>query len=449
MKFYSTNRNIPGIGFSHLVSFSEALSLGIAPDGGLFMPERIPLLSKADILVLKEKPYAEVAFEVLKNFLLDPLTEDQLKHICSDAYNFDIPIEKFNNNIFLARMDQGPTASFKDFAARLLSRLMSALKTPGKTITVLVATSGDTGGAVGEAFKGLKETRVIILYPKKEVSTVQKKQLDGIGENVISIQVEGNFDDCQLLVKSAFADEDLKKHNLTSANSINVGRVLPQIVYYFYLYLKAAKDFEKIIFTVPTGNLGNALGCEIARRMGLPVEKIILATNANNEVPEFLKNASYKKISPSINSISNAMNVGNPSNLARFFDLYGGTVDKEGLVHKMPDIDAMRKNLFSESVSDAETVTTIKEAYEKNNVLLEPHGAVGVAVTKRYFSSHPALNCIVLETAHPAKFPEVIEKELKIQVPLPASMRSIKNNIAPVSLSNRYSDLKKFISSIQ
>lgn len=449
MKFYSTNRNLPGISFKERVSFTEALFMGIAPDNGLFMPETIPAFSQEEIISLFGKPYYDVAYEVLRKFLVEGLSSDIVKNICKEAYTFTIPIEKYSDSILLARMDQGPTASFKDFAAQALSRFMHILKPIGQTITVLVATSGDTGGAVGEAFKGLKETRVIILYPKKEVSSVQKKQLDGIGENVISIQIDGKFDDCQRLVKEAFSDKQLSYLHLTSANSINIGRILPQIIYYFYIYLKVEEEFKPIAFCVPTGNLGNALGCEIARRMGLPIKKIILATNDNDEIPKFLKKGIYEKISPSRNSISNAMNVGNPSNLARFFELYGGTVDKDGIIHKLPDIKEMRNNLAAYTVSDEDTIDTIVRAYRKRNILLEPHGAVGVKAAETYLLDNLNDTCVVLETAHPAKFPEVLEEKLDLKIEPPPSMKEVKEVYTPVELSNHYDDLKKYLSGIK
>jgi threonine synthase len=271
----------------------------------------------------------------------------------------------------LARLDQGPTASFKDFAARFMARAMAYFKPADQQVTILVATSGDTGSAIGEAFKGLEGFRVYILYPENEVSAIQKKQLDSIGQNVQAIAVDGKFDDCQAMVKQAFSDPDpdLQPLHLTSANSINLGRILPQIVYYFYCYVNCVDSMEPAVISVPSGNFGHSLGCEIARRMGLPVDRIIIATNANDEFPAFLESAKYHKIQPSRMCLSNAMNVGNPSNLARYFELYGGTIDKEGTVHKHPDLDQMRQHLYSVAISDGQTVATMKKYYRGNGIL--------------------------------------------------------------------------------
>ena len=276
------------------------------------------------------------AFLVAHSFLKEEIAEDVLKRIVADAYDFTVPLEQVYDRKYLMRLDQGPTASFKDFAARLMARLMSHFRDRGKRLNVLVATSGDTGSAVGEAFKGVEGIDVTILYPQGEVSGIQKKQLDTIGDNVRTLSMAGKFDDCQNLVKQAFSDPDLNGFQLTSANSINFGRILPQIVYYIHAYAQLSRKWEPIIFSVPSGNFGDALGCEYARRMGLPVEKLVMPTNANDEFPNFMETGRYKKVSPSRACLSNAMNVGHPSNLARFFELYGGTVDRTGAVPQLP-----------------------------------------------------------------------------------------------------------------
>jgi threonine synthase len=446
--YYSTNRelNTKDIkGFKGEVTFKEALFMGQAPDKGLFMPNRLPLVSKEEILSLKGKAYYEVAFEILKKYLKDDITEERLKEICKDAYTFGIPIEKITKNIYLARMDQGPTASFKDFAAQLMSRLMEELKEKEREITILVATSGDTGSAIGNAYKGLKGIKVYILYPELEVSEGQRKQLNAIGDNVTTIAIRGKFDDCQKIVKQAFADSELKSLNLTSANSINIGRILPQIVYYFYSYANVEGKISPVVFSVPSGNFGNSLGCEIARRMGLPVDPLIIATNENDEFPKFLESGVYKKVVPSRQCLSNAMNVGNPSNLARYFDLYGGTIDKEGNVFKQPDRKEMKKHLYSVSISDKETVKTIEEIYREYNILLEPHGAVGVAALMHHYKKidKPA---ICFETAHPSKFPEIIEETLNIFPELHPSLVHIDERVTePEHLPNDYEAFKNYL----
>jgi threonine synthase len=480
--YYSTNQKLNFGKKQNSVSFQTALFQGLADDEGLFMPSEIPAFSPDFLQNLYGKTYAEVAYQVLKLFLQEEIPDNQLLSICQSAYNFPIPIESLPpapskggtiNSVFfppsgeiqrglkdakvrLARLDQGPTASFKDFAARFMARAMQYFKKPEDRLTVLVATSGDTGGAVGEAFKGLAGTQVFILYPTQEVSPIQKKQLDTIGGNVQAIAIEGKFDDCQNFVKQAFSDSDFAPLNLSSANSINIGRVLPQVVYYVYMYLQvtspspslAGGELEEVIFCVPSGNLGNSLGCEIARRMGLPVKKLIIGSNENKAFPVFLQTADYQKISPSINCISNAMNVGNPSNLARYFELFGGTVDKNGVVHQQPDWAEMQKYLAGYYVSDEETRQTM-EKYWQNQILLEPHGAVGVKAYENFIaenSDYQAFKAIIVETAHPAKFTEMMEEILGITPELPQALADmLQRPEKVVYLENNYEVIKDFI----
>ncbi len=295
--YKSTNRELPS-GFRENLSFREALFMGQAPDRGLFMPSNIPEMSPEEILALRGRPYAEAAFAVLKKFLADDISETALRDMTADAYDYEVPIERIDFFTYLLRLDRGPTASFKDFAARFMARAMKAMKVPRKKITVLVATSGDTGSAVGEAFRNLGGIRVYILFPEKEVSSVQKKQLVSIGKNVQAIAVDGKFDDCQRLVKEAFSDPELIPLRLTSANSINIGRILPQIAYYFFAYANVVEDLKPVVFSIPSGNFGNSLGCELARRMGLPVRKIVVAVNENDEFPDFLDVGKYNKVDP-------------------------------------------------------------------------------------------------------------------------------------------------------
>ena len=451
LRYYSTNRNLdhqPGIvPFKELVSFREALLMGQAPDEGLFMPESIPFIPLEDFKNLKGKPYTEAAMLIAGAFLEGEIGDEELRKIVAESYNYPVPIENVVARKYVMRLDQGPTASFKDFAARMMARLMGAMNTSGRRLNVLVATSGDTGSAVGEAFKGVAGIDVTILYPRNEVSGRQKNQLDSIGKNVQTLSVEGKFDDCQNLVKQAFSDPDLERFNLTSANSINFGRILPQIVYYVWAWAQLSRDGEPAVFSVPSGNFGNALGCEFARRMGLPVEKLVMPTNENDEFPNFLKSSVYKKVSPSRACLSSAMNVGHPSNLARFFDLYGGNVDRNGVVNIVPDLEEMRKNIFSVSISDRETKKTIKRVYESYRVLLEPHGAVGWRGLEVYLKMYgDKLLCVSIETAHPAKFPEEILELLNITPELPQSMKDIdKRTGKPTKLSAHYKDFKEYL----
>ncbi|MEW6333090.1 MAG: threonine synthase [Thermodesulfobacteriota bacterium] len=451
IRYYSTNRyldELPGITpFKETVSFREALMKGQAPDEGLFMPERVPVLPVDAFRALKGEPYTTAALLVAEAFLAEEIPAETLGRIIEDAYNYPVPLENVFARKYILRLDQGPTASFKDFAARMMARLMSALRDPGIRLNVLVATSGDTGSAVGDAFLGVEGIDVTILYPRQEVSGRQKRQLDTIGQNVQAVSVDGKFDDCQNLVKQAFADPDFAHLNLTSANSINFGRILPQIIYYVYAWAQLARESEPAVFSVPSGNFGDALGCEYARRMGLPVERLVMPTNENDAFPRFLETGVYEKISPSRACLSNAMNVGHPSNLARFFDLYGGTVDRNGVVHRNPDLDAMKAHIYSVSISDRETKKTIKRIYDQHKLLLEPHGAVGwrgLEVYLELFGDFPL--CIALETAHPAKFPDEIRELLGVNPDLPKSMKDIDQRSGqPALLSAHYGELKTYL----
>ncbi|MGV8057733.1 MAG: threonine synthase [Smithellaceae bacterium] len=451
IRYYSTNRNLKNVAgiipFTGYVSFKEALLAGQAPDEGLFVPDSIPQLSLNDIQNLKNRPYRDAALLVAEAFLADEFPKEVLTEVVQDAYNYPVPLEEVCPRTFVMRLDQGPTASFKDFAARMMARLMSHCRPQGERLNILVATSGDTGSAVGEAFKGVAGIDVTILYPTEEVSLRQKKQLDTIGRNVKALSIQGKFDDCQNLVKQAFSDPILAKFNLTSANSINFGRILPQMIYYIYAYAQLAAPGEQIVFSVPSGNFGNALGCEYARRMGLPVARLVMPTNENDEFPNYLKTGTYRKVSPSRACISNAMNVGHPSNLARFFELYGGTVDRAGNVHVYPAIDEMRRHIFSVSVADNETRRTIKNVYEQYRTVLEQHGAVGWAGLEIYrratADNHLAVS---LETAHPAKFPEEIEKLLGFTPELPASMKDIDHRQGSAfAMSDNYDNFRNYL----
>jgi threonine synthase len=455
IRYYSTNRKLEPvenmIPFDGTVSFREALMTGQAPDEGLFMPDRIPAISREAIAALRGQPYGEAASLVMNAFLTaDDISRTKLDACIRQAYNYSVPLEQVDAGKYVMRLDQGPTSSFKDFAARMMARLMGLMKGHEKRLNVLVATSGDTGSAVGDAYRGVAGINVYILYPREEVSGRQKKQLDTIGENVQAISVTGKFDDCQNLVKQAFADRSLHRLNLTSANSINFGRILPQIIYYVYAHAQLAAPGEEIIFSVPSGNFGNALGCEYARRMGLPVKKLVMPVNENDEFPRFLETGRYEKIAPSRACLSNAMNVGHPSNLARFFDLYGGTVDRNGRVHTYPDRSAMRKNIFSVSVSDQETRETIKQVYERYGVVLEPHGAVGWRGLEAYLeATGDSALCVSLETAHPAKFPEAIESTIGVEPELPQSMKDLEKKTGePILMENNYEAFRTYLSGL-
>lgn len=446
IQYRSTNRK------ASLVNFKDALLKGQAPDYGLYMPIVIPGLTNEEIESFMNKEYYEIAFEITKKFVGGEIEDEELIKLTKEAYNFDIPLERVEDNMYILRLDRGPTASFKDFAARLMARLMYHFaKKENKRLTILVATSGDTGGAVADAFYGLENIKVIVLFPEKEVTGRQRKQMTNLGGNIKAIAVKGKFDDCQTLVKRAFNDSCLKNLNLTSANSINFGRLMPQIVYYFYAYSRIGKD--KIIFSVPSGNFGNLMGGVIAKHMGLPVERFIVAVNENDEFPNFLKTGNYKPLIPSKKCSSNAMNVGHPSNLARLIDLYGGWLldgrDKEGMVTRKgvlkekPDMEALRKDFVSFSISDMEVDETIKDVYKRYGIILEPHGAVSfVALMKA------KLNGLIvsLETADPAKFPEKIKELLGIEPQVPKSLSELDSKEENFEIiSNNYEEFKKIL----
>jgi threonine synthase len=417
--FSSTNGRSPA------VNLREAFLRGQAPDRGLYFPDTFPQLAPDEIAAFAWLPYHEIAFRVLSKYTDGILPAGVLAAICRDAYNFEIPLEKVYDRVVVMRLDQGPTASFKDFAARMMARLMGRfLQEDGRQLTILTATSGDTGAAVAHAFHHVPGIRVIVLFPVAEVSISQRKLMTTLRDNVRTVAVDGKFDDCQAMVKQAFADPALKHLPLSSANSINIGRLLPQSVYYFYAASRLAAPGEPVVFSVPSGNFGDMMGAVVARQMGLPVKKIIAPVNDNDAFPKFLASGRYEKISPSRNSVSNAMNVGHPSNLARLVAVYGGRMDETGKIHRQPDLAAMRRDLFSSSVSDGRTRETIREVWNKYQLLLEAHGAVAWRGFLDWQEREPlnGLPAVILETANPAKFPEEIEQTIGFAPDVPPAM---------------------------
>lgn len=442
IKFFSTNGHPEG------VDFREALLQGQAPDKGLYMPEQIPQLPVGNILQFPGKSYPEIAYQVIKPYLGDLVADSALQAMLQDAYNYPVPVEKVYEGKYILRLDRGPTCSFKDFAARTMARLMQYFLTEeGRSIVILTATSGDTGSAVAQAFYGLENIKVVVLFPETEVTTRQRRQMTTLGKNVFPLAVAGKFDDCQALVKQAFADPELSSLDLSSANSINIGRLLPQAVYYFYAQSRVAVEGQPVVFSVPSGNFGDLMGGLIAQRMGLPVHRFVVATNDNDEFPGFMKTGVYEPIRPSRNCISNAMNVGHPSNLARVFALYGGQMDETGRIGRQPDIPAMRKDLYAISISDEETRRTIKEAYLQYRVLLEPHGAVGWAGLMKYLDDCGDWSpCVSLETADPAKFPEEIVRATGVNPVLPPAMSRLDELSEQYGkMGNDYSGLKNYL----
>jgi threonine synthase len=417
--FYSTNGQSPA------ANLREVFHTGLAPDGGLYLPERFPTLAPDEIAAFAKLPYHEIALRVLSKFMEGIISDSDLSVMCRRAYNFPIPLEKVYDRVHVMRLDQGPTASFKDFAAQMMAQLMGKfLREDGKQLTILTATSGDTGAAVAHAFHNVPGIRVIVLFPIDEVSLSQRKLMTTLSGNIRTVAIDGKFDDCQAMVKQAFADPALKHIPLSSANSINIGRLLPQSVYYFYAAARLAKPGEPIVFSVPSGNFGDMMGAVVARQMGLPVKKIIASVNDNDAFPKFLASGVYQKIFPSRNSVSNAMNVGHPSNLARLVAVYGGRMDETGRIHQQPDLAAMRRDLFSSSISDQRTRETIREVWNKYGLLLEAHGAVAWRGFQDWQATEPlnGLPAVILETANPAKFPEEIEKTIGFAPDVPPAM---------------------------
>ena len=417
--FRSTNGQSPA------VNLREAFLAGQAPDRGLYFPEVFPRLAPEEIAAFAGLPYHEIAFRVLAKFTGGIIPEPDLAGMCREAYNFSIPLELIRDRVHLMRLDQGPTASFKDFAAQMMARMFGRfLREEGRQLTILTATSGDTGAAVAHAFHNIPGVRVIVLFPIAEVSTSQRKLMTTLKDNVRTVAIDGKFDDCQAMVKQAFADPALQHISLSSANSINIGRLLPQSVYYFYAASRVAAPGEPVAFSIPSGNFGDMMGAVVAREMGLPVKKIIASVNDNDAFPRFLATGNYQKISPSRNSLSNAMNVGHPSNLARLVAVYGGQMDETGKIHRQPDLVAMRRDVFSTSVTDLRTVAGVRDFWNQFQLLLEPHGAVAWQGYQDWLASepqspHPA---VIVETANPAKFPEEVEKVVGWPPDVPENM---------------------------
>ena len=448
IKLHSTNRNAPQ------VDFKDAILKGQAPDKGLYMLDEIPQLNNEEIFSFRDLELPQIAYRVLLKIIGDLIPKKQLESIINRALNFEIPIKHVSNHDYMMYIDQGPTCSFKDVGARMLARLMEYfLEVENKNVIIITATSGDTGGAVAQAFYEMNRIKVIVLYPKNEVSNLQRKQMTTLGKNVSAIGINGKFDDCQRYAKNAFADKDLEYLNLTSANSINFGRLLPQTLYYFWGYSRVAEDLgEKVIFSVPSGNFGNLVGGLIAFKMGLPVKKFISAVNENDEFPRYVKSGKYQKVEPSKNCLSSAMNVGHPSNLARLIEMYGGQIDETGIVYKDPDLARIRNDIYAISITDEDTKKAIKDFYKKYTKIIEPHGAVGWAALQAYRKESPmdrGIKSITIETAHPAKFPEAIISLLNITPELPAEIARVQSSPefpSPVEI-NTYEDFKKYMQS--
>ena len=424
IQFYSTNGLAPD------VSLKDALLTGQAPDRGLYMPREIPGVPLEEIVAYRELDYPEIAFHVLRRYAAGLIPDEELRRLCLECYDYPVPLDPVYDNNWLMRLDRGPTASFKDFGARMMARMMCHfLAEEGGELVILTATSGDTGSAVAHAFHNMNRISMVVLFPVKEVSDRQRKQMTTLGGNVRVIGVDGKFDDCQALVKRAFADPELGRIRFSSANSINIGRLLPQAVYYFYAWARLQQGGEQAVFSVPSGNFGDMCGGILARRMGLPVLRFVIATNENDEFPRFLSEEVYRKVEPSRVCISNAMNVGHPSNLPRLVALYGGQMDEQGKLSRPPDFAQMRRDLYAVAIDDATTRAAITDAWRRYKAMLEPHGAVGWAGLEHYLREGSGALAgrlaISVETAHPAKFPDEITSLLGIEPELPPALADL------------------------
>ncbi|NLF40385.1 threonine synthase [bacterium] len=437
--FYSTNLK------ARAVNAKDAILNGLAEDKGLYMPESIPRFAPREFDALRGKPYAEVAFVVMRKYLAGLISDDELLRLCRETYTFDAPIEKLDDQLFLLRLDRGPTAAFKDFAAQAMGRLINHfLEQDDRRLLILTATSGDTGSAVANAFHGRDRVKLVVLFPIDEVTERQRKLMTTLGGNVTAVAVDGKFDDCQALVKDAFVDPDLRNLELSSANSINFARLMPQIVYYVYARLQFDSDVN---FCVPSGNFGNLMGGLLGRHMGMPMHRFIVAVNENDEFVSFCTREQYEPIVPSRNCISNAMNVGHPSNLARLIALYGGMIDEKGIIRKMPDMSAIRRDMWTTSVTDVDTKAAIARVYKRYGAIVEPHGAVGVRAWEEYVkATGDTTPTICLETADPAKFPETIREVIGIDPPLPDSLSAVLHKPEKMErLPNDYPAFKTFL----
>lgn len=427
MQYYSLNNK------EHFVSFQEAVTNGLAPDKGLYFPNEIPKLENSFFNSIESLSHEEIAFKTIQPYIGNEIPEKELKKIISETLSFEFPLVQLESNVFSLELFHGPTMAFKDVGARFMSRCLGYFnKDKDTNNTVLVATSGDTGGAVASGFLGVKGVEVVILYPSKKVSDIQERQLTTLGQNITALEVDGVFDDCQDMVKRAFLDLDLKHKNLTSANSINIARWLPQMFYFFFAYKELKKYNKPIITSCPSGNFGNICAGILAKKMGLPIHHFVATTNANDTVPRFLKNGVYQP-KPSVATISNAMDVGNPSNFVRIQEMYAN------------DLSSFEKDFSSYSYSDKETKEIMQSIYSNSNYIAEPHGAVGYLGLQRELALQPESIGFFLETAHPIKFLDIVEPTLSITLEIPKQIQTVLNKNKKSIPIKEYDDLKEFL----
>jgi len=421
LKYRSTSKN------KNLIDFKDALFQGLAPDGSLFIPNEIPKYKLKNYY----NDFYSIALDIIYPYVKENISQKELKIICKESFNFEVPLKKIEENIYILELFHGPTLAFKDFAARLLARLFSLLNKD--KLTILVATSGDTGGAVANGFSGLKGINVVILYPSKRVSEIQELQLTTVKENVKAIEINGSFDDCQKLVKAAFSDIKLRKNiKISSANSINIGRLIPQITYYAWS-INQLKSSIKPNFCIPSGNLGNLTGGILAKLGGINIHSFLAATNSNNSLMRFLETGTLT-IKPTIKTISNAMDVGNPSNLERINYLYNF------------DLKKIKNDIKSISINDKLTSKIIKKIKSKYNYILDPHSAVGFASIEKMDFTDKNRPMVIAATAHPAKFKKIIEPIINEEITLPKSIKCLyKKKKRSIKMNSDYNTFKEFL----
>lgn len=428
MNFYSLNKKAPN------VSFKDAVIKGIAPDRGLYFPEKITPLPKDFFDNITILTNAEIAFKAIQQFVSDDIDDDKLKLILEEVLNFDFPIVEINENVGTLELFHGPTLAFKDVGAGFMARCLGYFSENNKTeVTVLVATSGDTGGAVANGFLGVEGVKVVILYPSGKVSDIQEKQLTTLGKNITALEVNGTFDDCQNMVKTAFLDEEItNKKQLTSANSINVARWLPQLFYFLFAYKQAKSKGKDIVFSIPSGNFGNICAGIMAQQLGMPVKHFIAATNVNDVVPRFMETKNYDP-KPSIATISNAMDVGDPSNFIRIRHMF------------KDDFNTLSTNLSAYSFTDEQTKEAMLELYNDFTYVADPHGAVGYLGLKKYQERNPNTYGIFLETAHPVKFLDIVEDTIKENIDIPEKiLKQMDKKKKSIHIST-YDELKNYL----
>ncbi|MBC7000103.1 threonine synthase [Cytophaga sp. FL35] len=428
MKFYSLHKEAPA------VSFKEAVVRGIAPDKGLYFPESFTPLPDSFFEQIEELSNHEIAFNAIHQFVSEEIPNEELKEILKNTLDFDFPVIEIEDNVGTLELFHGPTMAFKDVGARFMAQCLGYFSRGEKNeVTVLVATSGDTGGAVANGFLGVEGVNVVILYPSGKVSDIQERQLTTLGQNITALEVDGTFDNCQKMVKTAFLDEGiLQQMQLTSANSINVARWLPQMFYFLFAYKQAKKAGKEIVFSIPSGNFGNICAGMVAQKLGMPVKHFVAATNVNDTVPQFMLTKEYSP-KPSTATISNAMDVGDPSNFIRIRHLYND------------NFELLEKNLSSYAFDDAITKETMTQLYEHRSYIADPHGAVGYLGLKKYLNDHPDHYGIFLETAHPVKFLDVVEETIDKKVAIPEQIKKVMDKEKKSIKIKTYDQLKSFL----